>query len=165
MYLLSSLLLNVWISFKEPRGCVTPVRYGVIRKTSLLNLLLLCLLIRGPEQYCYSILKKTMFIKNSPGIYILWIIPFINLPTSSFGALEISVINLWVSQEFPQCLPVDCSAEVYLLAVPMSLQLKSPWQLVKCFAYHLTLVSLSAWSVANSVLIDSPLFLTTTSTF
>ena len=62
-----------------------------------------------------------MFIKNSPRIYILWIIPFINSPTSPFGGLEIRVINLWVSQEFPQRLPVDCSAGVYLLAVPNEL--------------------------------------------
>lgn len=132
-------------------GCVTPERRGVIRETSLLNLLLLRLIISGPEQYCYSILTKTMFIKNSPRIYILWIIPFINFPTSPFGALEIRVINLWVSQEFPQYLPVDCSAGVYLLAVPISLQFKTPWQLVKCFAYHLTLVSLSSWCIANRV--------------
>lgn len=105
--------------------CVPPERFRVIRETSLLNLLFLRLIISGPEQHCYSILTKTMFIKNSPRIYILWIIPFINLPTSPFGASEIRVINLWVSQEFPQCLPVDCSAAVYLLAVPMSLQFKT----------------------------------------
>lgn len=142
------------LSFQEPRGCVTPGRCGVIRETSLLNLPLLRLIISGPEQNRYPILTTTMCIQNGPRIYILWIIPFINLPTSPFGALEIRVINLWVSQEFPQRLPVDCRAGVYLLAVPMSSQFKTPWQLVKCFAYHLTLVSLSSRSIAKSVLKD-----------
>lgn len=133
-----------------------PERCGIIRETSLLNLPLLLLIISGPKQYCYPILTKTMFIKNTLRIHILWIIPFINLPTSLFGALKIRVINLWVSQEFPQRLPVDCSAGVYLLAVPMSLQFKTLWQFVTCFAYHLTLVSLASWSIANSVLVDQP---------
>lgn len=153
MYLLS---LSVWM--RSHVGVWPPERCGVIRETSLLNLLLLRHVISGQEQNCYPILTKTMFIKNSPRIYILWIIPFINLPTSPFGALEIRVINLWVSQEFPQCLPVDCSAGLYLLAVPMSLQFKTPWQLVKCFAYHLTHVSLSSWCAANSVVKDYKLY-------
>lgn len=104
-----------------------------------------------------------MFIENSRG-YTLWIIPFINLPTSPFGAMEISVINFRVSQEFPQRLPVDCGAGVYLLAAPMSLRFKTPWQFVKRFAYRLTLVSLSP--IANNVFLkDWSLFLTATGTF
>lgn len=63
--------------------------------------------------------------------------------------MEISVINFRVSQEFPQRLPVDCGAGVYLLTAPMSLRFKTPWQFVKRFAYRLTLVSLSP--VANNV--------------
>lgn len=72
-----------------------------------------------------------MFIEASLRIYIIWIIPFINSPTSPFGALETRVINLWVSQEFPKGPPVDCSAGLYLLVVPMSLQLQAAWQFVK----------------------------------
>lgn len=84
-----------------------------------------------------------MFIKNSPGIYILWIIPSINWQTSPFGAVEIRVINFRVLQVFPRRLPVDCSAGVYLLAAPTGLQFKTLWQLVKRFAYRLSLGCLS----------------------
>lgn len=71
------------------------------------------------------------------------------MPTSPFGALEIRVINFRLSQEFPRRLPVDCSAGVYLLAVPMSSQLQTPWQLVKCVASRLTPVSSSPRSGAR----------------
>lgn len=67
-----------------------------------------------------------MFTESSLRIYIMWIIPFINWPTSLSGALEIRVINFRESQKkCPERLPVDCSARLYLLAAPMS------WQLLK----------------------------------
>ena len=140
MYLLS---LNIWM--RTACVCVCPLKEsGLLGKQAYLTFLFLRRVMSGPEQHCYSILTKTMFIKNR---YILWIIPFINLPTSPFGASEIRVINLWVSEVFPRRLPVDCSAAVYLLA-----EIQEPaWQLVKCFAYHLTLVSLSSRCAANNV--------------
>lgn len=133
----------IWTAFNEPRGWITPVRCGVIRGTSLLNLLKVQLIISGPEQRCYPILIKTMFIEASLRIYIIWIIPFINSPTSPFGDLEIRVINLWVSQEFPKGPPVDCSAGLYLLVVPMSLQLKTAWPFVKKAALFYIILHLS----------------------
>lgn len=54
-------------------------------------------------------------------IYKLWIIPFINLiPRHRVWTLEIRVINLGVSQEFPHTSLLIAVFRVYLLAVNQS---------------------------------------------
>jgi len=57
---------------------------------------------------------------------MLWIIPFINSPTSPFA--ENRMINLGVSQEFPQACQLIAVFRVYLLALSQKMKLMSAAQ-------------------------------------